>query len=174
MTLHLQPITRRLITRLLAIIPSAVVAVAVGRKGIDALLVASQVVLSVVLPFITFPLLWCTSSKAIMSVKKVKNVTGTGHDTSTSKGWKGATEATIEDASSSPAPGSPSLPALVKSPGPDAVLTNSTLERGESNEEWVDYSNNKLTIGVGAAIWLLVVAANVYVLIDLARGGATH
>ena len=40
------------------------------------------------------------------------------------------------------------------------------------DEEVIDYSNNKLTIAVGAAIWLLVVAANVYVLIDLARGGS--
>jgi metal iron transporter len=46
------------------------VAIAVGRDGIDALLVASQVVLSIVLPFITFPLIWCTASKSIMRVAK--------------------------------------------------------------------------------------------------------
>jgi metal iron transporter len=50
-----------------------VVAIAVGRSGIDALLVASQVVLSIVLPFITFPLIYCTSSKAIMSVRKSRS-----------------------------------------------------------------------------------------------------
>jgi metal iron transporter len=43
---------------------------------------------------------------------------------------------------------------------------------GAEDEEVVDYSNNKLTIAVGAAIWLVVVAANVYVLIDLGRGAA--
>ena len=46
------------------------VAVAVGKAGVDAMLVASQVVLSIVLPFIVFPLIWFTSSKSIMSVKK--------------------------------------------------------------------------------------------------------
>lgn len=47
-----------------------VVAIAVGRPGINALLVASQVALSVVLPFVTLPLILLTSSKAIMRVKK--------------------------------------------------------------------------------------------------------
>lgn len=47
-----------------------VVAVAVGRPGINTLLVASQVVLSIVLPFITLPLIYLTSSKTVMSVRK--------------------------------------------------------------------------------------------------------
>ncbi|KIY72594.1 natural resistance-associated macrophage protein [Cylindrobasidium torrendii FP15055 ss-10] len=55
------PIVRRLVTRLLALIPSLVVAVSVGRSGIDALLVASQVVLSIVLPFVALPLIYMTS-----------------------------------------------------------------------------------------------------------------
>lgn len=57
-------------TRLIAIIPSIVVAIAVGKEGIDALLVASQVILAIVLPFVTVPLLYCTSSKTIMQVRK--------------------------------------------------------------------------------------------------------
>ena len=61
---------RRLLTRCLGLVPALVVAAAVGRAGIDALLVASQVTLSIVLPFIVFPLIWFTSSKSIMSVKK--------------------------------------------------------------------------------------------------------
>lgn len=46
------------------------VAIAVGRPGIDALLVASQVILAVVLPFITLPLIYLTSSKTVMRVRK--------------------------------------------------------------------------------------------------------
>lgn len=64
-----QPVVRRLLTRLLGLIPSMIVAIAVGRRGIDALLVASQVVLAITLPFITFPLLYLTSSRAIMKVR---------------------------------------------------------------------------------------------------------
>ena len=66
----LQPILRRFLTRCLGLIPALIVAAASGRSGIDTLLVASQAVLSIVLPFIVFPLVWFTSSKSIMSVKK--------------------------------------------------------------------------------------------------------
>lgn len=57
-----------MITRLIGIIPSAVVAVAVGRSGIDTMLVASQVALSIVLPFVIFPLVWIASDKNIMMI----------------------------------------------------------------------------------------------------------
>jgi metal iron transporter len=60
---------RRLLTRLLGLIPSVIVAVSVGRSGINAMLIASQVVLSIVLPFIIFPLVWLTSSRAVMRVR---------------------------------------------------------------------------------------------------------
>lgn len=63
-------VVRRLLTRLIAVIPSMVVAVALGRDGVDSLLVASQVVLSICLPFICLPLLYVTSSRAIMSVRE--------------------------------------------------------------------------------------------------------
>jgi len=65
-----QAAIRRVVTCLIAIIPSMVVAIAVGKEGIDALLVASQVILAIVLPFVTVPLLYCTSSKTIMQVRK--------------------------------------------------------------------------------------------------------
>ncbi|KAJ7917460.1 putative transporter of the NRAMP family [Mycena leptocephala] len=67
---RVSPVVRRLLTRLIAVIPSLAVAVAVGRPGIDALLVASQVILAVVLPFITLPLIYLTSSKTVMRVRK--------------------------------------------------------------------------------------------------------
>ena len=60
---------RRLLTRLLGLIPSMIVAVAVGRPGINSMLVASQVVLSLLLPFIILPLLWLTSSRTVMRVR---------------------------------------------------------------------------------------------------------
>ncbi|KAK1236706.1 Manganese transporter smf1 [Marasmius sp. AFHP31] len=63
------PILRRLITRLLSLVPSMTVAVVMGRSGIDVLLIASQVVLAVVLPFVTLPLLWLTSRKEVMRAR---------------------------------------------------------------------------------------------------------
>ncbi len=46
------------------------VAVIVGREGLNTLLVASQVILSFVLPFVAFPLVWITSSSEYMRVKR--------------------------------------------------------------------------------------------------------
>ena len=68
---------RRLLTRLLSLIPSMAVAVAVGPKGINTMLVASQVVLSVVLPFVVFPLVWLTSSRTVMRVRSPTSSTKT-------------------------------------------------------------------------------------------------
>ncbi|KAI9444556.1 putative transporter of the NRAMP family [Lactarius indigo] len=66
---RVSPLVRRLLTRLLSLIPSVIVAVTIGRKGINTMLVASQVVLSIVLPFIIFPLVWLTSSRTVMRVR---------------------------------------------------------------------------------------------------------
>ena len=46
------------------------VASIMGRAGLNALLVASQVVLSFVLPFVAFPLVYITSSSKFMSVRR--------------------------------------------------------------------------------------------------------
>ncbi|KAF9819246.1 hypothetical protein IEO21_02285 [Rhodonia placenta] len=66
---HMSPVMRRLLTRCLGLIPSMAVAAGLGKPGISALLVISQVVLSIVLPFVVYPLIYITSSKRFMSVK---------------------------------------------------------------------------------------------------------
>ncbi|KDN43094.1 natural resistance-associated macrophage protein [Tilletiaria anomala UBC 951] len=68
---RISPFMRRLITRLLAMIPSLAVASAVGRGGLDQMLVASQVALSMALPFVTLPLLVLTGLKRVMKVNEV-------------------------------------------------------------------------------------------------------
>ena len=101
-----------------------------GREGINTLLVASQVVLSMALPFITLPLILLTSNKRIMSVRKPSR-----------------NEATMCSSA--------------------AILLDATGSDLENADEWVDFSNSKLTSAVGLIIWLVIVAANVYVLVKL-------
>lgn len=122
---RVSPALRRILTRLLAVIPSMTVAILMGRPGIDTLLVASQVVLSVTLPFVTFPLIYCTSSKAIMSVRKPRTV--------------------------------------------DSLSDESVVE--EADDEMINFSSGWVMTGIGAVIWLIVVAANAYMLISLMIGG---
>ena len=57
---------RRLITRLMAIVPAIVLIGIHGDDGVNDLLNLSQVVLAILLPLSMFPLLWFTSSKRMM------------------------------------------------------------------------------------------------------------
>ena len=61
--IRLRPWLRRLITRLLAIIPAVIVIALYGEQGTGALLILSQVVLSLQLPFAVFPLVSFTSNR---------------------------------------------------------------------------------------------------------------
>ncbi len=64
--LRLRPWLRRLVTRLIAIVPAVVVIAIYGEQGTGPLLILSQVVLSLQLPFAVFPLVMFTSDKAKM------------------------------------------------------------------------------------------------------------
>ena len=64
--LRVSPWLRRLITRLVAIVPAVVVIALHGGGGVNALLVLSQVVLALQLPFAMFPLLHLTGKRSLM------------------------------------------------------------------------------------------------------------
>lgn len=64
-----RPWIRRLVTRSISIIPSIIIAGAVGKGGLNKTLNASQVVLSVILPFVSAPLIWFTCLNKYMTVK---------------------------------------------------------------------------------------------------------
>lgn len=65
----LAPWLRRLITRSISITPSIIIAGAVGREGLTAALNGSQVALSVVLPFVSAPLIYFTCRNKYMTVR---------------------------------------------------------------------------------------------------------
>jgi len=64
--LKVRPWLRRMITRLIAIIPALIVINLLGDRSVDMLLILSQVILSIQLPFALIPLLHFTSSKEKM------------------------------------------------------------------------------------------------------------
>ena len=63
---RISPVLRRLITRLIAIIPAVIVTALYGSKGTGQLLILSQVILSLQLSFAVFPLVQFTSERAKM------------------------------------------------------------------------------------------------------------
>ena len=90
--------------------------------------------LSIVLPFIVFPLLWLTSSKTVMRVRRTAMVLPSG-------------DAHVEQFTMTPAGSA-----------------------AESGDDFVDYSNGKITVIIGWIIWTIIVVANVYAIVTLAMG----
>jgi manganese transport protein len=64
--IRIRPWARRLITRLIAIVPAVIVALMYGASGTAKLLILSQVILSLQLPFAVFPLVIFTSDRLKM------------------------------------------------------------------------------------------------------------
>ncbi len=73
--LRINPLLRRLITRLLAIIPAVIVIWISGETKVDQLLVFSQVVLSLQLGFAVIPLIHFVSDKQKMGIFRIKIIT---------------------------------------------------------------------------------------------------
>ncbi len=70
--LRINPLLRRLITRLLAIIPALLVVLIAGEEKINDLLVLSQVILSLQLSFAVIPLIHFVSDKQTMGAYAIK------------------------------------------------------------------------------------------------------
>jgi manganese transport protein len=66
LSLRINPILRRLITRIVAIIPALIVIIIYGEENVDALLILSQVILSLQLGFAIIPLIHFVSDKKTM------------------------------------------------------------------------------------------------------------
>ncbi len=73
--LRINPLLRRFITRIIAITPAVITILVYGNEKIDALLVLSQVILSVQLGFAVIPLIHFVSDKATMGEFVIKNST---------------------------------------------------------------------------------------------------
>lgn len=67
---NIKPWKRRIATRMISIIPCLIVSLCIGRSGLSQALNISQVILSVLLPFLTAPLIYFTSRTKYMKVSK--------------------------------------------------------------------------------------------------------
>ena len=87
------PWLRRLITRSISITPAIIIAAAVGKDGLSAALNGTQVALSVILPFVSAPLIYFTCRSRYMTVStSAGQVQG---DVDMSIHWITATLATV-------------------------------------------------------------------------------
>ncbi|KAG9012163.1 hypothetical protein FRB90_006834 [Tulasnella sp. 427] len=185
----LSPFLRRLVTRLISMTPAIIVSVALGRRGLDTLLIASQVVLSIVLPFVVFPLVFFTSSASgLMKVKVERN-----DRAQTCPPNKGAEERPTKPINEEPTtgvdqptkngdesnegrqePGQDEEPAVIPlSLSPSHVtVADPTPAAGASDpeDECADFSSPWYVTALGYALFVVMLAANCYVLVQLGRG----
>ncbi|CAN3361836.1 manganese transporter Smf1p [Diutina catenulata] len=73
---NLKPWIRRLVTRSISIVPCLIISLCIGRNGLGVALNVSQVVISILLPPLTAPLIWFTSRRSIMKVELPDDVPG--------------------------------------------------------------------------------------------------
>ncbi|SGY68165.1 BQ5605_C004g02859 [Microbotryum silenes-dioicae] len=153
---HTTPWKRRLVTRLIGIVPSLAVAVAIGREGISVLLVGSQVALSIVLTFVLVPLIIFTSQSHIMSIPI------------TSPGESSAPISTPDSF-----PQASATPLLVESPIfirrslKEIFRILNPVRKRAAPEGHVSFVNSALIVYLCWALWLLITIANVLALYDI-------
>ncbi|KAJ3513552.1 hypothetical protein NLJ89_g2884 [Agrocybe chaxingu] len=148
----LSPFLRRLITRCISLVPSVIVAVAVGRNGIDNLLVASQVVLSIVLPFVAFPLIYLTSAEIVMRVRKPAPPATTESSSVPSQEETVPNDIAVLEIEE---------PAIAR----EKIAEKTHVE--EVREETIDFSNGRFLTALSYIIWCVVLVANAYAIVML-------
>ena len=151
------PIMRRLITRLLGIIPSLIIAISVGRSGIDQLLNASQVVLSVMLPFAIGPLIYLCGRKDVM---RVWNPTTDAQSTSTTN---------LLDSSRF---GAPHRRTSYEQPLDEGFQQFQLSDQIQLNTtgQWVDLRPSKYILIVSWIIFVGLWLSNLFVIVQVCRG----
>jgi len=151
----ISPFFRRLITRCISLVPSVVVAIAVGRNGINALLVASQFILSIVLPFVALPLVYLTSSEVVMRVR-VTPPDVIGSETS-------PVEQIVPNLSCP----SEEIQEVQGDVCLDTIPPQDAPNFYDGLPEFIDYSNGRPLTILSYAFWSVIFIANAYAVVTL-------
>lgn len=151
-----------MITRLISVTPAAIIAAAYGSQGLNTMLVASQVLLSIVLPTVIFPLVYLCSKADIMVVEGPEVETEAQHQrvegapsTSDVDAVRDAPAVEIEPAPSEPEAGAGA--GTGTGPGP-------SVRRKKT------YVSSKIITVLGYFLFTVVLVANCYVIVELGLG----
>ncbi|ODQ65761.1 natural resistance-associated macrophage protein [Nadsonia fulvescens var. elongata DSM 6958] len=153
----IKPWLRRLITRGIAIVPCLFVAIFVGRKGLADVLNASQVVLSLLLPFCCAPLLYFTSSKKIMKVERTAKRQSIYSNTANTSGLYNAIPAERNDGIAT-----------------TSCTTNLIDRDGTHSIEYIDMSNGRFEAIAGVIIFSFISFLNLFLIISMTLGADIH
>ncbi|KAI9269225.1 natural resistance-associated macrophage protein-domain-containing protein [Phascolomyces articulosus] len=180
-----RPWVRRIVTRLVAIIPALVAACIAGRSGLSQLLVGSQVALSVQLPFAVVPLVIFTSWKKVMKVDLVVDQSNKTVDRTTvtvswvdklfpripswRPSWWQPTKQMILPRLQLGEKSNENSPAAIKPDSSSSIATTSPVILNEMPEPLI-YDNGWITKIVAILISLLLIGLNGYLVVSSALG----
>jgi len=175
------PALRRSATRAVAITPCLILVLVAGRNGLSGALNASQVVLSLLLPFVSAPLLYFTSNKKIMRVR----VNGNNDCQQYTKSTTGSIDkfaphfSAEQEQDEYMVDESIELQDLVESNSKQSnINTNTKTSIIDSSDnvipEYKDMSNGPFTTIAAIAVWLLVSVLNFYMLVSFASNQEVH
>ncbi|VVT56176.1 uncharacterized protein SAPINGB_P004878 [Magnusiomyces paraingens] len=160
---------RRLITRTIAVVPCLIVTAAVGRKGLSQVLNASQTALSILLPFLVFPLVYFTCKPSVMCVEVNPKKPAQVPQNCIPLQDLGITKS---DAGPSSLPNSSTLePTFSKESKKSKESKRFTVTETEEPEPLrVNYTNGWFVMIFGYMVWLFIAVLNVYLIVQLAMG----
>lgn len=143
----LPPALRRLLTRAVLITPCLILVLVSGRKGLSALLNASQVVLLLLLPVVSAPLIYFTCNKQIMRVPVTADCNvGRSRDIE------------LDDIDTE---------FLISQ---NEMESTSNTDHLQTQPKFVDMSNGPFTAVLAVLIWGLISCLNLYLLLSMALG----
>lgn len=148
------PGLKRILTRIVSITPCIIVVLKDGREGLSNVLNGSQVVLSMLLPFVSAPLIWLTCNPKIMRVR-----VGLARDAHSRNDPSAIQLQNMDSDGASIESSSDSEP--------------TELEAGEDTEDGVVYknmANGKVTSIISVVIWAVISLLNFWLLANVAMG----
>ncbi|KAG0282388.1 hypothetical protein BGZ96_000532 [Linnemannia gamsii] len=170
---YLKPWVRRLLTRCLAIIPALVIVLLKGQDGLASLLLASQVALSIQLPFAVIPLVFFTSMGRCMTIPVQDNSDKPG-DMSYGRGFgKDIKKPLGEDGVI--APTSSDEEYHVNGAGNGVLSPGSTVvdtPAGQQHPQQLlhNFANAWWLVGIAGFISIILLGLNFYLLVQTIRG----
>lgn len=154
----IEPWKRRIITRVIAIVPVIIVIGIMGREGVAKVMNSSQVVLSFILPIVSAPLIYFTCNKKYMTVERIDHGQLSINESSalllnTNGADAGAGADTDTDV--------------------DRLNVDDALETDITQpSKLVSFENGRFLRITSILTWIVITALNVYLIIAFANGAS--
>lgn len=170
------PTIRRSITRAVAITPCLILVLVAGRSGLSGALNASQVLLSLLLPFVSAPLIYFTCNKKIMRVQINPHCNDSNNSRQHSENQTSSRGNSTVRYGASYEP----LKQDIDSEEYLEMYDMNTLNQRESSNTdndattYKDMSNSIITTILSILVWIIISALNFYMLASFSSGQDIH